>query len=137
MTKLRIFNGCKHVVINRDDVYSYPVPELNVPIWDFGFSRPGVNGLGLLEEDRDQYLAFQFEKILSVNELKIFGQHNISNVLAAVGLALAVGIEMDVIRAAIKEFKGLPHRCEWVASVSGVEFIMILKELTSVPLWRL
>ncbi|GIT23242.1 MAG: hypothetical protein CM1200mP40_29240 [Gammaproteobacteria bacterium] len=23
--KLRIFNGCKHVVINRDDVYSYPV----------------------------------------------------------------------------------------------------------------
>ena len=120
--KLRIFNGCKHVVINRDDVYSYPVTELNIPIWDFGFSRPGVNGLGLLEEDRDQYLAFQFEKILSVNELKIFGQHNISNVLAAVGLALAVGIEMDVIRAAIKEFKGLPHRCEWVASVSGVEF---------------
>lgn len=120
--KLRIFNGCKQVVINRDDVYSYPITELNVPIWDFGFSRPGVNGLGLLEEDGDQYLAFQFEKIVSVNELKIFGQHNISNVLAAVGLALAIGIEMDVIRAAIKGFEGLPHRCQWVANVDGVEF---------------
>ncbi|NKB34173.1 MAG: UDP-N-acetylmuramoyl-L-alanine--D-glutamate ligase [Pseudomonadales bacterium] len=120
--KLRIFNGCKQVVINRDDIYSYPVTELNVPIWDFGFSRPGVNGLGLLEEEGDQYLAFQFEKIVSASELRIFGQHNMSNALAAVGLALAIGIELDVIRAAIKEFKGLPHRCEWVANVSGVEF---------------
>ncbi len=120
--KLKIFNGCKNLVINRDDVYSYPVTELNVPIWDFGFSRPGVNGLGLLEEDGDQYLAFQFEKIISVNELNIFGQHNISNVLAAVGLALAIGIDLNIIRAAIKKFKGLPHRCEWVASVSGIDF---------------
>ena len=120
--KLRIFNGCNQVVINRDDVHSYPVTELSAPIWDFGFSRPGVNGLGLLEEDGYQYLAFQFEKIVSVNELKIFGQHNISNVLAAVGLALAIGIELDAIRSAIKGFNGLPHRCQWVASVSGVEF---------------
>ena len=120
--KLRIFNGCKQLVINRDDVHSYPVTEMSVPIWDFGFSRPGVNGLGLLEEDDDQYLAFQFEKIVSVNELKVFGQHNISNVLAAVGLALAIGIELDEIRAAIKDFDGLPHRCQWVANVSGVDF---------------
>ncbi|MDD9896271.1 MAG: UDP-N-acetylmuramoyl-L-alanine--D-glutamate ligase [Gammaproteobacteria bacterium] len=120
--KLRIFNGCKQVVINRDDVYSYPVTELNVPIWDFGFNRPGVNGLGLLEVDGDQYLAFQFEKIVSINELKIFGQHNISNVLAAVALALAIGIDLDTIRAAIKDFEGLPHRCQWVANVEGVEF---------------
>ena len=120
--KLRIFNGCNQVVINRDDMYSYPVAELSAPIWDFGFSRPGVNGLGLLEEDGYQYLAFQFEKIVSVNELKIFGQHNISNVLAAVGLALAIGIELDAIRSAIKGFNGLPHRCQWVANVSGVEF---------------
>ena len=120
--KLRIFNGCNQVVINRDDVHSYPAAELSVPILDFGFSRPGVNGLGLLEEDGYQYLAFQFEKIVSVNDLKIFGQHNISNVLAAVGLALAIGIELDAIRSAIKGFNGLPHRCQWVASVSGVEF---------------
>ena len=90
--------------------------------WILGLGRPGVNGLGLLEEDGYQYLAFQFEKIVSVNDLKIFGQHNISNVLAAVGLALAIGIELDAIRSAIKGFNGLPHRCQWVASVSGVEF---------------
>ena len=120
--KLNIFNGCKQVVINRDDAHSYPITQLNVPVWDYGFNRPGANGLGLLEEDGEQYLAFQFEKVVTVNELKIFGQHNISNVLAAVGLALAVGIDMNVIRAAIREFKGLPHRCEWVANIFGVGF---------------
>ncbi|MDP6653383.1 MAG: UDP-N-acetylmuramoyl-L-alanine--D-glutamate ligase, partial [Gammaproteobacteria bacterium] len=120
--KLRVFNGCKQLVINRDDSNSYPQSELSLPVWDFGFSRPGVNGLGLLEEDGDQYLAFQFEKIVSVNELKVFGQHNIANVLAAVGLAMAVGIEMKYIRATIREFEGLPHRCQWVANVNGVEF---------------
>ena len=93
-----------------------------MPIWDFGFSRPGVNGLGLLEEDGDQYLAFQFEKIVSVNELKIFGQHNISNVLAASTLAMALGIDLKYIRKAMREFSGLPHRCQWVANINGVEF---------------
>lgn len=120
--KLKIFNGCRQVVINRDEIYSYPVTQLEVPVWDFGFSRPGINGLGLLEEDDDQYLAYQFEKIVSVNELKVFGQHNISNVLAAASLALAIDIDLETIRAAIKEFNGLPHRCEWVAEVSGVDF---------------
>ena len=120
--KLRVFNGCKQILINRDDDYSYPQKKLGLPVWDYGFSRPGVNGLGLLEEDGDQYLAFQFEKLVSVNELKVFGQHNIKNVLAAAGLAMSLGIDMKYIRAAIKEFEGLPHRCQWVANIRGVEF---------------
>lgn len=120
--KQRIFNGCKKIVINRDDPYSYPKMELDVPVLDFGCSRPGGNGLGLLEEEGDQYLAYQFEKIVPVNDLKIFGQHNISNVLASIALALALDIDLKPIRSAITEFAGLPHRCQWVANVSGVAF---------------
>lgn len=120
--KLRIFNGCKRIVINRDDARSYPQQELNVPVWDFGLSRPAVNGLGLWEEDGDQYLVFQSEKMVPVSELKIVGRHNIANVLAAGALALAAGIDMEFIRAGITEFTGLPHRCQWVARVGGVDF---------------
>jgi UDP-N-acetylmuramoylalanine--D-glutamate ligase len=120
--KQRIFNGCKQIVVNRDEHHSYPSRKMNVPVWEFGFSRPGVNGLGVLEEDGDQYLAYQFEKIVSVNELKVFGQHNISNVLAASAIAMALGIDLKQIRAAITEFSGLPHRCQWVRNVSGIEF---------------
>ena len=120
--KQRIFTGCKQVVINRDDKESYPLEESDASVWDFGFGRAGVNGLGLLEEGGDQYLAYQLEKIVSVNELKVFGQHNISNVLAAVALAMAIDIDMNAIKAAITEFSGLPHRCQWVANIDGVDF---------------
>jgi UDP-N-acetylmuramoylalanine--D-glutamate ligase len=120
--KQRIFKGCKKIVVNHDDSFSYPVETRDVPMWDFGFSRSGVNGLGLLEADGEQYLAYQFEKIVSVNELKVFGQHNISNVLAASAIAMALGIDLKPIRAAIVEFSGLPHRCQWVRNVSGIEF---------------
>jgi UDP-N-acetylmuramoylalanine--D-glutamate ligase len=120
--KQRIFTGCKQVVIIRDDKESYPLIESDAAIWDFGFGRASVNGLGLLEEGGDLYLAYQLEKIVSVNELKIFGQHNISNVLAAVALAMAIDIDMNAIKAAITEFSGLPHRCQWVANIDGVDF---------------
>ena len=120
--KQRIFTDCKQVVINRDDKRSYPLEENAATVWDFGFDRPGANGLGLLEEDGDQYLAYQLEKIVSVSELKVFGQHNISNVLAAVALAMALDIEIDAIKAAITEFSGLPHRCQWVARINEVDF---------------
>ena len=120
--KQRIFTGCKQVVINRDDKESYPLVESGAAVWDFGFGRAGVNGLGLLEEGGNLYLAYQLEKIVSVNELKVFGQHNISNVLAAAALAMAIGIDMNAIKAAITEFSGLPHRCQWVANIDGVDF---------------
>jgi UDP-N-acetylmuramoylalanine--D-glutamate ligase len=120
--KQRIFTNCKQVVINRDDKKSYPLEETDLTMWGFGIDRAGTNGLGLLEEDGDLYLAYQLEKIVSVNELKIFGQHNISNVLAAVALAMAIDIDMNAIKAAITEFSGLPHRCQWVANIDGVDF---------------
>ena len=120
--KLRVFSGCKQVVINRDVRESYPLEENGAAVWDFGFGQPGLNGLGLLQEGEDQYLVHQLEKIVSVNELKVFGQHNISNVLAAVALAMAIDIDMDAIKASIIEFCGLQHRCQWVATIDGVDF---------------
>lgn len=120
--KQRIFNGCRQVVINLDDENSDPLEESDVTVWRFGFGRPETNGLGLLQEGGDQYLAYQFEKIVSISELKVFGQHNISNVLAAVALAMAIDIDMKSIKGAITEFSGLPHRCQWVANIEGVDF---------------
>ena len=120
--KLRVFTGCKQVVINRDVKESYPLEENGAAVRDFGFGRPGLNGLGLRQEGEDKYLAYQLEKIVSVNELKVFGQHNISNVLAAVALAIAIDIDIDEIKASITEFSGLPHRCQWVAKIDGVDF---------------
>lgn len=120
--KQRIFFGARQVVVNRDDSDSYPPEGSDATRWEFGFGRPGTNGLGVLVEGDDRYLAYQFEKIVSVSELKVFGQHNISNVMAAIALAMAMDIDIEAIRSAVTQFAGLPHRCQWVANREGVDF---------------
>ena len=67
-------------------------------------------------------MAFQFEKIVSVSELKVLGKHNISNVLAALALGHALGIPRDIMIDTLKQFGGLPHRCQWVGNLHGIDF---------------
>ena len=120
--KQRIFNGCRQVVVNRNDPYSAPSSQIDAQVWEFGYSRPAAQGLGLLEEDGDQYIAYQFEKIVSVNDLKIFGRHNVTNALAAATIAMALDIELAAIKSGLQTFSGLPHRCQWVADINSVSF---------------
>ena len=51
------------------------------------------------------------------------GRHNVSNVMAALGLGQAVGLPMAVMLQVAREFHGLPHRCEFIRSVNGVDYI--------------
>ncbi len=51
--------------------------------------------------------------------LRLPGAHNVENAQAAVAVALAAGISMEAIESGIRSFKGLPHRLEFVAEVSG------------------
>ena len=62
-------------------------------------------------------------RILPVAEIPLFGQHNTSNVLAAVATGLIFGIAPDAIRRAVVSFPGVEHRLEPVAEVDGVLFV--------------
>ena len=59
--------------------------------------------------------------LIEMNELQIPGEHNISNALAAAAAALAVGVEIDEVRAGLKSFTALEHRIEACGAVGGVE----------------
>ena len=53
---------------------------------------------------------------------KLTGRHNLANLLAAIAAAEAFGLSAAQIEAGIASFKGLAHRCEFVAEVSGVSY---------------
>ena len=55
-------------------------------------------------------------------ELKLLGQHNFENVMAAVAMAAAYGVDLDVIRKSVLAFKGVEHRIEYVAEKNGVVY---------------
>ena len=51
------------------------------------------------------------------------GQHNKRNALAAYFATLAAGVPEDVVRQALKTFKGVEHRLEFVADIDGVRYV--------------
>jgi UDP-N-acetylmuramoylalanine--D-glutamate ligase len=61
-------------------------------------------------------------EIMPVGEVGLKGAHNLENVLAAICVGMVVRCEPHRIRQAVKEFKAVEHRLEYVASISGVDF---------------
>ena len=62
------------------------------------------------------------EALLSVKELKILGVHNYENVMAATAMAICANIPLKQIRTVLREFAGVEHRIEYVATVDGVDY---------------
>jgi UDP-N-acetylmuramoylalanine--D-glutamate ligase len=62
-------------------------------------------------------------RIMSIDELGIPGDHNVSNALAAVAVGLLFGVAPSAIREAAAAFTGVEHRLEPVALVDGVRFV--------------
>lgn len=120
--KQQIFAGARHLVVNRDLPDTWPALATQAQRWDFGFSQPGVHGVGLLENSAGQFIAWHHDTIVPVNELKVVGQHNIANAMAAAAVGLALNLNREAIRSGLASFPGLPHRCQWVASHQGVDF---------------
>lgn len=122
LAKHRIFRGARQVVINRDDALSRPLVADQLPCWTFGLGKPDFRGFGLIEEQGEKWLAFQFEPLMPARELKIRGAHNQANALAALALGHAVGLPFAPMLETLRTFAGLPHRCQWVRERREVNY---------------
>jgi len=121
--KHRIFGGARQVVINRADKLSVPLVSEKVKQWSFGIDRPDFGGFGLVEQDGEPWLAYQFDRLMPESDLGVKGRHNTSNALAALAIGSAVGLPIDAMLNVLREFRGLPHRCQTVTELNGVTYI--------------
>jgi len=62
------------------------------------------------------------ERVLSVQEMSLKGEHNIGNALAAALAARMMDVDLEAIQKTLKTFKGLPHRLEFVRSIGQVDW---------------
>jgi len=62
------------------------------------------------------------EELYDLSQLKIFGDHNKENLMAAINAARAMGVSQKAIQAVINTFKGVSHRLEFVRRKDGVYF---------------
>jgi UDP-N-acetylmuramoylalanine--D-glutamate ligase len=61
-------------------------------------------------------------EIMLVSEIPLKGAHNLENVLAAVCAGALMGCAPEKIREAVREFKAVEHRLEFVATIKGVDY---------------
>lgn len=59
---------------------------------------------------------------MSLKDINILGRHNLENVLACIGVCISIGIDLEILKRSISNFKGVEHRLEFVIEKNGIRF---------------
>lgn len=149
--KARIFGTKTIQVLNRDDALVMAMrrsgPHADNKVQTFGVTAPITDAdVGLLSEHGMRWLAAAnspederstsrrkkkdqeevpviVSRLMPADALKIRGQHNAMNALAALALCRAIGLPLAPLLHGLREYAGEPHRVELVANIAGVDFI--------------
>jgi UDP-N-acetylmuramoylalanine--D-glutamate ligase len=129
MSKQVIYENADVLVLNKDDLLASSVTNVKGKQVSFTLNVAQANEFGLCEdsgsegEEQAATLCFGKQPLIAVDQLKIKGLHNIQNALAALALGYAIGLPLDGMLKTLREFKGLPHRTQFVAQINGVNWI--------------
>ena len=94
-----------------------------MPRLSTGIHAPNKGQYGLITDSEGQtYLARGTERLLSADKLRIKGRHNLLNAQAALALGELAGLPLDSMLNTLQAFTGLEHRCEYVATVDGIDY---------------
>ena len=121
--KHRIFRGCRKAVVNRDDPLTIPLVADEVEVLSWRMGEPELGGFGLRQLEGRETLCHGFDAILPSDELSLPGRHNVANALAALALGYAAGFPLESMAVTLRQFSGLPHRCQKVAEIQGVSYV--------------
>lgn len=121
--KQRIYQGAEHKIVNADDARVMGMLSADDQAIQFSLGAPASDGFGIIEHAGEAYFCHGPQRLMPVAQARLLGTHNWANILAAFALGHAYGLPMLAMIEAVKTFKGLAHRMEWVAEHRGVVWI--------------
>lgn len=71
-------------------------------------------------KDDDEDLIIQ--RLMPADALRVRGRHNAANALAALALATSIDCPLAPMLHGLREYRGEPHRVEFVTAIKGVDF---------------
>ena len=111
-----------YLIINHEDnILSKNMDKFKANIYEFSSKREVAKGLYL---ENDKIIFSEADKkieVLDVKELKIIGNHNYENLMAAILETYLFGLDFYQIARASKTFVSIEHRLEFVDEVNGVK----------------
>lgn len=115
-----------YVILNLEDAelkkFSEDKSLKAAVIWFSSKRKPETEGFYLNGEDIIYFDGKKDERLINVHELQILGTHNYENAMAAAGIALKMGVGLDGIRTALRNFKAVEHRIEFVRERCRVKY---------------
>lgn len=125
--KQRIYMHSEYYIYNREDDFTKPLDIEKISISklvSYGLDSPKKDeDWGIRDLNGELYLAHGRENLMPISTARLKGTHNWLNMLAASALAHVAGISYNAICTALQEFSSLPHRCEFIRSLDGVDWI--------------
>lgn len=110
-------------ILNADDaIVSEWAPGLRAHVAHFSVKKELNEGLFLRGKEIVSASGGREKTLMSRDDMKLRGLHNVENVLAALAVGLACGAAPDSMRRTVSRFQPVEHRLEFVAEVGGVNF---------------
>ena len=119
--KARIFERCDVAVVNADDPRVRTMPRAGQRVITFSLQDPAADYL--LAREPELVLTCRGEALLPMSALKLQGEHNAANALAALAMCEALELPRAPVLGALGSFGGLPHRAQWVGDLDGVRYV--------------
>ncbi|MEX2160834.1 MAG: UDP-N-acetylmuramoyl-L-alanine--D-glutamate ligase [Anaerolineales bacterium] len=112
-------------VLNREDPATWALAaRAKGRVWSFGRGRLAEGQYGSFVRDQQIWLRDeQGERaVLPLAEIELIGEHNVVNVLAACAIAAAAAVSLEAMQISVRDFRGAPHRLEFVRTVIGADW---------------
>lgn len=121
--KLRIYNNAQNAVYNRADPLTTPPENAALQVTSFGLDEPTDYDYGVITHADERWLAKGTKPLMAIADLGMLGEHNVANALAALALGKIAGFDLHAMLNTLRQFKGLEHRCEKVATAENVVWV--------------
>lgn len=122
--KMSIYKQADHHVYYRDQSISALKNIQNAKSCvSFGLDVPSENDFGIVEFESERWLAHGKNKIMRATELSSQGNTGELNALAALSVTYSYIKDISSVVRVLKEFVGLPYRCQLVSIIDNVHWI--------------
>jgi UDP-N-acetylmuramoylalanine--D-glutamate ligase len=121
--KEKLLKAAEHAVVNADDPLVAAMGARHRRVVHFSVQAELTRGYSIVTLQGERWLARDGKPLLRGSELKLRGTHNEANALAALALTAPLTTNLDAALNALREFPGLPHRCQHVAERQGVAYV--------------